>query len=378
MQRLNELFSRWRIIAADLVSSGQHTEDFNSSRGQILHVRGQVVAVITAVLALLWIPVDFLMLPPESFQMVLWMRMVWSLLFLLIAFGWPSQDHSLRRGYLRLLSMVLIYALAYFYLWLFVFENTQQQDFTAGYSFVPYIAIMMLAVFPLTLVEGMIAITLVALAVLGTDLQTSTILALPIWIKLWFIGVIAIIVMWASASQLHGLMALYREATRDTVTGLFNRRLILGELRRLRSKLLRQGRPGAVMLADLDRFKRINDEFGHLSGDRVLQDFAKTVSNLYPSRLQTGRYGGEEFLILASGVTAEEACKISEEINQALRDRGVAGVDGELIQYTASIGVAAFVEGESDESLLNRADQALYLAKGGGRDSTVLAAPEAH
>ena len=335
------------------------------------------MAVITSLLALLWIPVDFLMLQPEPFQMVLWMRVLWSLLFLVVAFGWPQQDHSLRRGYLRLIAMMLIYALAYFYLWFFVFESVQQKDFTAGYSFVPYIAIMMLAVFPLTLFEGMVAIVLVVLAVLGTDLQTSTILALPIWIKLWFMGVIAIIVMWASASQLHGLMALYREATRDAVTGLFNRRLILEELQRLRNELLEKGQPGAVMMVDLDRFKRINDEYGHLSGDRVLQDFARAVTGLHPALVQVGRYGGEEFLILASGVAGEEACKISEMVNQALRNRSVAGVDGELIQYTASIGVAEFVEGESDESLLNRADQALYLAKGGGRDSTVLAEPEA-
>ena len=364
----------WKLILIDLWSASKHTEDFNNNRGRILNQRVQLIAAVMAVLSLLWIPIDYVALSAEQFSQVLWVRLVWVAGFLLFAFGWRGKRRSLLKGYLRLWLIVALFAVSYFYLWVYVFDPAVQDDFSAGYSFLPYIAITILAVFPLTLLETGLAILVVVLFVLGADLQSSSLLELSIWIKLWFLGVVSVMMFWASASQLHGLMALYREATRDTVTGLINRRLTLSELDRVRQKLLSRGMSGAVLFADLDRFKKINDEYGHLNGDRVLRDFSNVAVNIHPALTVVGRFGGEEFLMLMEQVEADEVMEIAELLNRTIRERLVTGLDGEQIRYSTSIGVAEFVEGEAQELLLERADSALFAAKGAGRDCSILAA----
>ena len=364
---------QWKLILLDLLSASKHTEDFSANRARILYKRVRLIAIMMAVLSVLWVPLDYMALESEQFLAVLWVRISWIAGFLLFAFGWEGHGRSLFKGYLRLFLMVLLFGVSYFYLWVHVFDPAIQNDFTAGYSFLPYVAITMLAVFPLTIVEAALCILMVTLFVLAADLQANTILALPIWIKLWFIGVISGIILWASASQLHGLMVLYREATRDMVTGLINRRLILNEVERISQNLLSSGSAGAILLADLDRFKKINDEYGHLNGDRVLRDFAEAIKGVDPALTVAGRFGGEEFLLVVEKVEREAVVEIANRLNQTIRQRLVIGLDGEQLRYTTSLGIAEFVEGESQQSLLERADSALYEAKGSGRDCSILA-----
>ncbi len=364
---------QWKLILLDLLSASKHTEDFSANRARILYKRVRLIAIMMAVLSVLWVPLDYMALESEQFLAVLWVRISWIAGFLLFAFGWEGHGRSLFKGYLRLFLMVLLFGVSYFYLWVHVFDPAIQNDFTAGYSFLPYVAITMLAVFPLTIVEAALCILMVTLFVLAADLQANTILALPIWIKLWFIGVISGIILWASASQLHGLMVLYREATRDMVTGLINRRLILNEVERISQNLLSGGSAGAILLADLDRFKKINDEYGHLNGDRVLRDFAEAIKGVDPALTVAGRFGGEEFLLVVEKVEREAVVEIANRLNQTIRQRLVIGLDGEQLRYTTSLGIAEFVEGESQQSLLERADSALYEAKGSGRDCSILA-----
>ena len=364
---------QWKLILLDLLSASKHTEDFSANRARILYKRVRLIAIMMAVLSVLWIPLDYMALESEQFLAVLWVRISWIAGFLLFAFGWEGHGRSLFKGYLRLFLMVLLFGVSYFYLWVHVFDPAIQNDFTAGYSFLPYVAITMLAVFPLTIVEAALCILMVTLFVLAADLQANTILALPIWIKLWFIGVISGIILWASASQLHGLMVLYREATRDMVTGLINRRLILNEVERISQNLLSGGSAGAILLADLDRFKKINDEYGHLNGDRVLRDFAEAIKGVDPALTVAGRFGGEEFLLVVEKVEREAVVEIANRLNESIRQRVVIGLDGEQLRYTTSLGIAEFVEGESQQSLLERADSALYEAKGSGRDCSILA-----
>ncbi len=367
------LIMQWKLILLDLFSASKHTTDFSTNRGRILYHRVRLIAVMMGVLSVLWIPIDYFALEAQQFSQVLWVRLTWIVGFLLFAFGWEGDGRSLIKGFLRLYFMVALFAVSYFYLWVHVFDPAVQNDFSAGYSFIPYVAIVMLAVFPLTILEAGLCILTMTLFVLAVDLQAETILALPVWIKLWFIAVISGIILWASASQLHGLMVLYREATRDVVTGLINRRLILDEMERIRESLSGRGATGAVLLADLDRFKKINDEYGHLNGDLVLRDFADAIVHMHPALTIAGRFGGEEFLMILEKVERDEVIAIANNLNELIRKRLVIGLDHEQIRYTTSIGIAEFVEGESEQSLLERADNALYEAKGAGRDCAVMA-----
>ena len=160
------------------------------------------------------------------------------------------------------------------------------------------------------------------------------------------------------------------QATHDPLTGLWNRSGILSILDR---ELARAGRVGShlsVIMADLDHFKNINDTLGHLAGDRVLQETAGRMRNSLRSYDEIGRYGGEEFLIVAPGSTCADAAKLGERLCATIRENPVVtGVD-RAIDVFASMGVAGHTPSlETDaDRLLRVADVALYRAKQQGRN----------
>lgn len=155
-------------------------------------------------------------------------------------------------------------------------------------------------------------------------------------------------------------------ATHDNLTGVL-RRIPLWEL------IGRQPSPPGhcVAMLDLDRFKDVNDRYGHAVGDEALRLFAATVRNAIRPGDALGRYGGEEFLMLLAGTAPAAAVAIAERVRLA-----VAGADWQRLapglQVTVSIGVAAGKPGETVEQLVERADRAVYAAKQAGRNRTVL------
>jgi diguanylate cyclase (GGDEF)-like protein len=155
----------------------------------------------------------------------------------------------------------------------------------------------------------------------------------------------------------------------DPLSGLTNRRgfdrLADAALARTR----RTGLPMAVALFDLDHFKRVNDTFGHATGDGVIAGFAATLRATAPGAAVTARQGGEEFVMLIEGATAETAWLAAE----AIRIRTAAGLGVDLPAMTVSAGVAQLRPGESLSDLLRRADLATYEAKHAGRDRICLA-----
>jgi diguanylate cyclase (GGDEF)-like protein len=159
-------------------------------------------------------------------------------------------------------------------------------------------------------------------------------------------------------SQATRLKAL---ATVDELTGLPNRRAWASELPLAIERARRSGESLAVALIDLDHFKRFNDAFGHLAGDRLL----KASAAAWRARLRTGdllaRYGGEEFILLLPGAGAAEA--------EALLERLREGMPG---GQTFSAGVVAWNGTDGSEELIAEADQALYSAKAAGRDCVVV------
>ncbi|MGX5715919.1 diguanylate cyclase [Arthrobacter sp. MAHUQ-56] len=173
----------------------------------------------------------------------------------------------------------------------------------------------------------------------------------------------------AALSSEQQTRALRVVATRDDLTGLLNRKAFL-ELaaEQLADRTITRG-SGALILADLDHFKRINDTYGHAAGDFALQAFADACTATVRSTDLTGRYGGEEFVILVPGATAERAETIAEEISRRLAAADtLAGME----MPTASYGIAAYDAGTSDvDRLVASADAALYVAKSRGRNRAV-------
>jgi diguanylate cyclase (GGDEF)-like protein len=161
--------------------------------------------------------------------------------------------------------------------------------------------------------------------------------------------------------------ALRELAVRDGLTGLLNRT----EFLRLAEVQLRSGQPdagGQLILADLDHFKSINDEHGHLAGDRALIAFADTCRAAVRSSDLVGRYGGEEFILLLVGAGSDRAGQVTEAINDALVRR--AEVD-DVILPTVSYGCTGVDRSLGLEQIIERADLALYRAKAQGRNRTV-------
>ena len=104
----------------------------------------------------------------------------------------------------------------------------------------------------------------------GVELYSGKLLHIPVLTELWLMLLLAGIALWAQMTQLHMLLSLYRQATRDPLTGLYNRRAFMERMDEEINRSQRYQRPLSVLMFDLDRFKRINDNYGHLTGDRVL------------------------------------------------------------------------------------------------------------
>jgi diguanylate cyclase (GGDEF)-like protein len=156
------------------------------------------------------------------------------------------------------------------------------------------------------------------------------------------------------------------DAQVDVLSGLFNRR---GFEPRALDALARQtnGAPVAMILGDLDHFKSINDRFGHICGDRVIQSFSEVLKEKAPRDAIVARLGGEEFAVLLPSGQAVAAHLLAEAARSAFKEVAPGIVPGE-IRPTASFGIAVAHEDEDLLALMDRADRALYLAKSDGRD----------
>jgi len=163
-----------------------------------------------------------------------------------------------------------------------------------------------------------------------------------------------------------------REANTDFLTGLLTRKAWWREAERLHAQMARSGRELALLTVDLDRFKQVNDVYGHAAGDAVLQHFALLAGNLLRAGDVIGRMGGEEFSIALPDTPLPQAHLVAQRLMGALRETP-AYFDGHRLDCTFSAGLAQCRKGETLAQLSRRADQALYAAKAAGRNQLVAA-----
>lgn len=185
------------------------------------------------------------------------------------------------------------------------------------------------------------------------------------------------------AKALENLMAVQQEllaaqeklqfqATHDPLTGLLNRAALLESLRREVARSQRTGTPFGILLLDLDHFKQVNDTHGHLAGDAALQEIGQRLMRATRPYDVTGRYGGEEFLVVLPGCGREETELSAERIRSTVGSVPFRAGEMEFF-LTVSVGATIASERpESEPALLQQADLALYQAKSGGRNRTVI------
>jgi diguanylate cyclase (GGDEF)-like protein len=176
------------------------------------------------------------------------------------------------------------------------------------------------------------------------------------------------------------LMRTRELALQDELTGLANRRALEQMLASEVTRALRHGRPLSILMVDVDRFKTINDTYGHRAGDEVLRELARILADKLRSIDRAARYGGEELLVMMPDTPVEEARQVAERIRSAVEAHTFV-VDPEddeppiELHLTASVGLAGLPENaETLEGLVEVADRALYEAKRTGRNRVVVAA----
>jgi len=160
---------------------------------------------------------------------------------------------------------------------------------------------------------------------------------------------------------------LVSQAKHDALTRLLNRTAILEGLQKELIRSVRKATPVAVIMMDLDHFKQVNDTYGHLAGDAVLREVARRMSASLRAYDSVGRYGGEEFLVVAPGCSVAEGAELAERLRKCICEEPIDAC-GTNIFVTMSFGVAAACDVKQVNELLRMADDALYTAKKAGRN----------
>ena len=176
-----------------------------------------------------------------------------------------------------------------------------------------------------------------------------------------------------SSEKIHALErnleSAVRDATKDALTGVSNRKAFEQTIRSFAGEAMNTGEDLALLLVDIDHFKRVNDTWGHQAGDAVLRHVAQTLSRAVRGQDHVARYGGEEFSVLLPRADLHAAVCVAENIREALiRDPLFLESFPAMVRSTVSLGAACYEPGESLMDWIGRSDAALYDAKAAGRN----------
>jgi diguanylate cyclase len=172
----------------------------------------------------------------------------------------------------------------------------------------------------------------------------------------------------------HALRRIEELAMRDELTGVFNRRYLMETIKNEKHRCERSGAVFSICILDVDLFKHVNDTYGHLVGDEVLQAIARTASGALRQTDYFGRYGGEEFALVLTGTMAEGAFITAERVRTRIEALRFVSIN-DALKVTVSIGIADSNFNEETAMTFKRADEALYKAKQTGRNRCIIATP---
>ena len=240
-----------------------------------------------------------------------------------------------------------------------------------GYGLFPFVLAAQLSLLPLPLLRGLL-VALAPAAQLAAMLATQR---EPHWNEGLLFALIATVVAWASHAQfrlLVDLLGARADAAHDALTGLANRRTAYIRLEADCQHARRQHGHLSVLMLHLDRFKQVNDQWGHANGDRVLVAVAQALHDELRASDLAVRYGGEEFMAILPDTDTADALEVAERIRLRIEQLHIALPDA-MIAITISIGVATLLAEDTAESIVARADAALYAAKDAGRNLCVAA-----
>lgn len=227
---------------------------------------------------------------------------------------------------------------------------------------------------PIQDVGGRLVATVVLLVDVSEEINTAR-LALLLGGSAYLAGGVLLFVLfyrlvgWLGGRIEDNQQRLERLATTDPLTGVYNHRMYVRILNNEITRARRHGGSVAVLIIDIDHFKRVNDDYGHLIGDRVLQRFAAVLRESVRQENSICRYGGEEFAIIIPQAGVESAAELAERLREIVEHTPIGAGTNHEMRITVSIGVAAFPENaNSADEVTRAADVAMYAAKEGGRN----------
>ncbi|MEH6472335.1 MAG: GGDEF domain-containing protein [Halopseudomonas sp.] len=358
-----------QLNLSDILSAKQHSGDFSSTRSDYIARRLRFMLLVFAVAICLWIPVDYLTLNTEHVVNIAWSRLALSAALITL---WLMSFISMRPGLTyALLSLALGSVMAFYVASILIMSSGTAEEPLAGYKAIPFLMIALTGLFPLTLVMGLSNIALISVFFIALATWQGGLNSFEFFNELWVLSLVSGCSLWIQSGQLLMLLKLYRESTRDPLTGLINRRVLMKQLDNQQHLFEQQQQPFSILMFDLDRFKRINDNYGHQAGDTVLKMAATILTqNARPTDI-VARYGGEEFMVVLPGLTAQQSLPLAELIRSAIEQQQTPCSQGDVINVTTSIGLSEYLSGEALSETIERADNLLYRAKEQGRNQVV-------
>jgi diguanylate cyclase (GGDEF)-like protein len=333
--------------------------------------RARLFAAVSAILTALWIALDALVLEGWALAAMAAARALAAAAFGMIAASCRLPAPTLAQARARLAALLLV-PVVFFLVALAVLPRSLPGELgraiVATYAFFPFVLAAGIGAFPLAIGE-VVGVAAVLTLAEGLALSHGAIAPSPGGFEmLWLLALIATASGFASSSQMKLLGAFVEEAIRDPLTGCLRRESGAELLEVQYGLAVRHALPLAVLFADIDRFKRVNDAFGHQAGDRVLAATAQAFRDIARETDSVIRWGGEEFVILLPHADAAEASALVDRLGQ----RGLGRLpDGAPV--TVSIGIAHYpgdVVGDAN-ALVALADRRMYLAKEAGRNRVV-------
>lgn len=348
--------ARFQGSIQDLLSSKEHSDDFNQTRNNFIIARLRFMCLIYAFAVPASTMFDFFLLGKELASDLLPNRLALAAgLFVIYCVSKLRTNLVLT----KLLLTITFLLPTLFYINLEHQVSAAANDLPFSLSLMPYLIITMLGLFPLTVRAGLALLMTITAPIVFYNVINGAQLFHQIWVLSLFGGV----ALWLQLGQLSMLMKLYRESTVDPLTGLINRRVLMRQL----EKLNQQNNNYCLMILDLDRFKRINDNYGHQVGDQVLL-YVSTVLKTQIKRADiAARFGGEEFVVVLPNTELAQSKLIAQNIADAIAAEEIMVPNSEVIRITTSVGLCQRGS-TTNEDLLNRADELLYQAKSAGRN----------
>ena len=350
-----------------MVRAWRIPEDCRATHGAVIRTRLEALIPLLAALTVAWLAIELAWIGTTHIKVLVTLRLALAVGLLALGAQLP-----------RVRAETAIHA----YMWLQTFgfgllqwrvASAHEAAPLVGYGLFPFILAAQLALLPLPWLRGLLTMlgpSSLLLITLATQRQSQ-------WNEVLLFTLIVAVVVWASHAQLRLLVDLLgarSDAAHDALTGLANRRIARMRLESACQRAQRQHGLLSVLMLDIDRFKLINDRWGHANGDRVLVAVSRALRDELRDSDLAVRYGGEEFMAILSDTNAVDAMNVAERIRTRIEQLNIELLGTSVTtNVTISIGIATLLPDETADSAVARADVALYAAKNAGRNRCIAA-----